>query len=242
MRRKFERMLMVAMLAGSATPSFAATTINFTLSGTHNATFSFASDKPFTNATISGYSSDTFRDVAGVFSGIPGVADFSIFDAASGGGFQLTFPTSYIGPLGPVIYQGTLANPTFAPGTFRFTQAFGVGAVDDTLVISIGAVQAPVPEPSTWGLMLTGMFGLGVAMRRARSHTRVRFRRQISVQSHAIAWSPGRQCAPSARGFSCCRDRAFSPIRHERRRGGHATRRRPAARPIDAGSGDLQEG
>lgn len=65
---------------------------------------------------------------------------------------------------------------TFQPGQFSF---IGSGAATNLLITSSGgngvdalvdnvAVNAAVPEPATWGMMLLGFAGVGTALRRRR--------------------------------------------------------------------------
>lgn len=52
------------------------------------------------------------------------------------------------------------------PGTYVWN--WGSGASADKFTVNIGGVSAAVPEPSTWAMMLLGLGGVGVGLRRRR--------------------------------------------------------------------------
>jgi hypothetical protein len=67
----------------------------------------------------------------------------------------------------PLSDTATYAGQSFAtlglaPGVYLYT--FGSGTNADTFTVE---VSAPVPEPSTWAMMLIGFAGLGFAGYRA---------------------------------------------------------------------------
>jgi hypothetical protein len=57
-------------------------------------------------------------------------------------------------------FIGSLADPTFVPGTY-------LGANGDKLTIT--DITAAVPEPSTWAMMILGFVGLGFMAYRRKS-------------------------------------------------------------------------
>jgi hypothetical protein len=68
----------------------------------------------------------------------------------------------------PLSDTATYAGQSFAtlglaPGVYRYN--FGSGLDADTFTVEVGA---PVPEPSTWAMMLAGFAGLGLAGYRAK--------------------------------------------------------------------------
>jgi hypothetical protein len=108
-------------------------------------------------------------DVAG-YGRITGPASFGsggLTSASSGSGDKVGFeyPFIYV-PLGytsgsPLSDTSTYDNATFAslgvtPGTYKWT--WGTGAHADSFTL-----DAVVPEPSTWVMMLAGFAGLGLA-------------------------------------------------------------------------------
>ena len=88
----------------------------------------------------------------------------SFYNAAAGGGL---IDTTYFDLSGAQYYTGTEASPTFVPGIYTGQSNFYSGGVD-TVTIAL----APVPEPSTWAMMLAGFASLGLAGFRARAQRR----------------------------------------------------------------------
>ena len=161
------KLLLAATAALSfAVPAAAATTYNFSLTGTYNAAWSLPASRTtdFNFGFLGGISNVTFT--------VPGnatqVVDLFIFDNSFGGGIQVrdnlvTFSDLYRGR-GDVIWTGAIEAPVFKTGSFTLTDAGG--ATNGTLTIS--AVNA-VPEPASWAMLIAG-FGLtGAAMRRRRT-------------------------------------------------------------------------
>ena len=67
---------------------------------------------------------------------------------------------------------------TFNPGTYKIADSETDG--EGNLVISQVGVSA-APEPSTWLLLLCGMGGIGLMLRRAKKTTGLRFGNAISA-------------------------------------------------------------
>jgi len=66
--------------------------------------------------------------------------------------------------VGPQIFGGSVAAPTFAPETIDLTPIISYSG--DSVTLTITAV--PVPEPASWTLMIVGIGGLGAALRATR--------------------------------------------------------------------------
>jgi PEP-CTERM motif len=90
--------------------------------------------------------------------------------------FSLTFPADNIFGVLPDSYESVadgywLALGPLAPG--QYTLEFGASATGTPPVypafsLAQQYVITVVPEPATWGLLLAGLFGIGVARRRGR--------------------------------------------------------------------------
>ena len=82
----------------------------------------------------------------------------SWFSASDNGMFDTV--DGVVQVVGPQVYGGSEAAPTFAPGTFA-----GVDHINQLSgVLTVTAIAA-VPEPASWALMLIGVGALGAAMR-----------------------------------------------------------------------------
>jgi hypothetical protein len=84
---------------------------------------------------------------------------------AGGGSWTLASPTGGI-------FQAANANNTYVlqGGTFTQIMVSSTSAFKEFKQnsITLGSVPAPLPEPATWGLMLLGFGGMGMALRRGR--------------------------------------------------------------------------
>jgi len=79
---------------------------------------------------------------------------------------EIIVPGDYAG--GPLSQTATYLMASFAslgltPGAYVYS--WGTGAHADTFTIDVGGAS-PVPEPSTWAMMLVGFAGLGYAAAR----------------------------------------------------------------------------
>jgi hypothetical protein len=112
-----------------------------------------------------------------------GAGGETVADQSSGDGvgvfrdddFSLLAPVGYISGA-PLAETSTYRFATFAslgtrPG--EYVWSWGSGAHADTFIVEVGGVfAAPVPEASTWAMMLIGCAGLGYAAARRKSAVR----------------------------------------------------------------------
>lgn len=88
----------------------------------------------------------------------------------NGGGFDFQFGDLYMDAFGPQLYSGFENSPTFIIGTYQMTEVGSIAGslesdnagVPAKLVIS----SAPVPEPSTFILLIVGSLGVLLMARR----------------------------------------------------------------------------
>ncbi|MBB3692460.1 PEPxxWA-CTERM sorting domain-containing protein [Sphingomonas sp. BK580] len=99
------------------------------------------------------------------------LAEVSFYTAGNLGGFSAYWDNNMLAnTTGVQVYNGNTSNPTFAPGSYTLT-----GYNDETGgTLNIRSVNAAVPEPATWAMMILGMGVIGVAMRRQKVATNVR--------------------------------------------------------------------
>lgn len=91
-----------------------------------------------------------------------GVVNFSIVDFVNPNISFVRFGTIGQQPL-PILFTGTLSNPTFKRGSFDFTASTDRGQIFDGGTVKI----AVVPEPAIWLSLIAG-FGLAGASLRYR--------------------------------------------------------------------------
>jgi hypothetical protein len=180
----------VMLIGLSAPPAQAGYVVDLTqVGGDVVATGSGAIDLTGLSFGISAGSSSRMAPAEGIIV-TGGTGEFDLFDAITGpgsfGSGGLTFASSGSGdlvgiavPVGsvavptgyvsgsPLSDSATYAGQTFAslgatPGVYEWT--WGTGA-NQNFTLDIGA--SPVPEPSTWAMMLIGFAGLGYAGHRA---------------------------------------------------------------------------
>ena len=99
--------------------------------------------------------------------------DFQFAVNAIGGGLTSFVPgtNSRISDLlGPELFTGSTAMPTFVPGSFSLTRSNGSASGTGTLTIT--QLVSAVPEPATWGTMLLGFGAVGYSMRRRSAPAR----------------------------------------------------------------------
>jgi hypothetical protein len=158
--RKLFAIAALVLASAWASSGARSTEVVFTLTGGGD-TFTFdLPQNPTPDDFLLGDHSD-FWNVAGTFNGTPTVYDEVDFFNTSSNALDLILDSdgSFFGDQ---LYTGSESSPTFKMGSFDI----GTGEQDYTLRI------AAAPEPSTWGLMLLGLAGLGFTGYR-KSRTRV---------------------------------------------------------------------
>lgn len=156
--------LVAASLAclGLATPAHA-DTVNYTFTGFGTtATFSLPSN-PSPSLVATNYFQ--INNVPITISGMGGITtNLDFFTTAGGGG--LGSGTNILG--GPQLFSGSLTSPTLLTGSFPLSGSVnpdGDGAVPVSGTLVANAL-GPVPEPSSFALLLTGAAGTLAAVRR----------------------------------------------------------------------------
>ena len=172
MRKQLLLFCSIALSSVVASVPANAQALNFTLSGSRNATFTLDDSVPdsFTSSFIG--DQIFFNNVAGTFGGSAGtgnisfgtnlIADLNI-QSANLGFTQLSGAD--------LLFTGAPSNPTFNLGTFNLSGGFTAGPA----TLTISRAVAAVPEPGTWAMMLFGFGAVGVAVRRRRSTAIVRY-------------------------------------------------------------------
>ena len=147
-----------AALALVAPAQVQAATFLFELSGSNTATFELD------DAALELIIADGFGFLAEefTFNGELVTGDIFFYTTLRLGGFDFEFDDAELVFTGPQLFDGLNTDPTFVTGTFQ---------LDNGDQIAISAVNAAVPEPSTWALMLLGFGAVGGAMRAARRAT-----------------------------------------------------------------------
>ena len=86
------------------------------------------------------------------------------FAVADGGGFAARDSSFLIiaNATGDQLFTGAVGDPVFKTGTFQLAP-YSTADTGGTLTIS--AITPAVPEPSTWAMMLLGLFMIGGVMR-----------------------------------------------------------------------------
>jgi hypothetical protein len=166
MTRTILSAIVVAGLA-AATPAFATTMANFTIDVPGGTVYTFSLPDSLTGASNNGSDDFSVSGVAITITGNGTQAGSTIFSNLVGFGdggigiYGLTPNTLDLDYLGPVLFTGTLADPTFKTGTFTLiSDADPDDSADDaTLTIY-------TPEPGTLVLFGMGLLFLAGLMRR----------------------------------------------------------------------------
>lgn len=146
-----------ALLAFAASSQANAALVDFDITGANTISFT-VEQSPTPDFVTSNFF--TLQNVSYTFNGTTHVVDipFSATDFLVGG---ITFGTDNS------IFTGTPAAPTFLTGSYSLRGAF-VGSPPLNYRLTISQVDAAVPEPATWMLLLLGFGGAGLSIRRAR--------------------------------------------------------------------------
>jgi len=90
---------------------------------------------------------------------------FVYYQLASGGGWQQATPLAGIDQKANGNNTYLLQGDTFTSIYIRSDSPIKLFKQNS---VTLGSIPAPVPEPATWGLMLLGFGGIGMALRRGR--------------------------------------------------------------------------
>ena len=112
---------------------------------------------PNTFQSFIGSDQFSFNNVAGTFGGTPGTASTISFGNGIFSSLSITAPNlGFTQFSSPTLFSGLPSAPMFSTGSFTLINPFfGNGN------LSISAVVAAVPEPSTWAMMILGFAGVG---------------------------------------------------------------------------------
>jgi hypothetical protein len=182
----FIRGMAVATLAAAAfaaSPKAEATPLNFDLSGTFSAHWTFDSNPtPLGFSFGDDYTYFTSANVTGLAPGLK-----LVFYGPSLGGFRLGTQPDPADDTGVVydiannltpitsVFSGPVTAPTFAPGVFVFDFDYHTGTtVVATLTVTDPAIVAATPLPASLPLLVTAMAGMGfVGWRRHKARAEV---------------------------------------------------------------------
>ena len=156
----------LAFAALTLLPSQASAAIYvFTLSGNASATFNVDSN-PIPQSVFPDFF--TVVPPACTYNRSPTTCGLTFYTTAQQGGLDLA-PTGFttLNLVGAQLFTGTTATPTFTLGTYPLST---LGSEDHLYSLTISLFGAPVPEPSTWAMLVLGFAGIGfVVSRRAAS-------------------------------------------------------------------------
>ena len=153
--------ILISAAIAAAIPATAAEAAlyTFNLTGSRTASFTLDSTKPSSFTTLQ----SQFSNVAGTYSGVPGMADVSFGIVPTVSAVDVVNMTLGFSQFsGPQLFTGPTSNPVFNIGTFALSS---IVAGNSTLTIAAAPVGG-VPEPASWALMLTGFALVGGTMRR----------------------------------------------------------------------------
>ncbi len=168
MKSKIAAVVASAALMLMSLPAFAITNFHYVLTGGYNAEWFIDATALTDLATLN--DGIGYYDVQGTFPGhVPSyLADVRFWNSTFGtGGFTLV--DHYSGDVvtlnltGAQLYTGLETSPTLSTGLFAFSDGL------TTYELSVDLCNCdPVPEPSTWAMMLAGFGGIGAALRSRR--------------------------------------------------------------------------
>ena len=162
---KLKQLLSTAAVAATLLCAGAANAAlyQFTVSGDYSASWQIDSDA-VPDVIFSGVGI-TYVDVTGSYANaVSPLADITFFNGSLGGGLSVEdyYGNAYLVVAdGPQLYSGDEDAPVFMTGTYALTQYEGTG----TYSLTVSAV----PEPATYGMMLTGVGLVGAALRRRQA-------------------------------------------------------------------------
>lgn len=137
---------------------------NFTLTG-EGSTYAFqlpSSPDP------SGGSYALFFAVANVIitvdNGVELAAEVAFFNELAGGGLEFVKDLAQFD--GPQVYSGDQGNPTFITGTYGLVNSQDGQPYTLAIADAPPGGAAPVPEPGSWLLLLTGFVAMAAVMRK----------------------------------------------------------------------------
>lgn len=176
--RVSKTILMASAFAATMSSPAAATelldvTMTFTSGATFEGTVTFADDF----SSYSAVNGQLFGYQNGVYTGAVSTPINWVWDTSNRSTGSNNFSNWLMGP-GPQQTYDTwikLAYNYADPSNLTFTSGVSEGGTDNTINYgdafvrgSFGLVEAPVPEPSTWAMMLFGFGAVGFGMRRRK--------------------------------------------------------------------------
>lgn len=155
-------------LTGAWSAPASAATLLFELTGSRNATFTLETDPVvpdrINNQPVLGGSQIFFDNVAGTFNGVAGTGNINFGSGAIIAALNISAPGLGFTQFGGTdLFSFVNGQPVFNLGSFAFS-----GFVTGRSTLTISAVEAAVPEPGTWAMMLVAFGLLGAAMRQAK--------------------------------------------------------------------------
>lgn len=156
-------------LSGVCAAPASAATLLFELTGSRNATFTLEVDPVVpdrvNNQPILSGSQIFFDNVAGTFNGVQTTGNINFGSGPILASLNISAPGLGFTQFGGTdLFSFVNGTPVFNLGTFNLPRGFVIGAA----TLTISEVQAAVPEPGTWAMMMLAFGMLGGAMRHAK--------------------------------------------------------------------------